>query len=362
MDDDVDEPINFEKRALTLYEDEEEWRHETSLKKVEDWSVAELRTWIESSVRRADPQPKLAAVVEKLLRVMDQEDMNGALLIAGGKTYLAECSSFSISNKAEQCRLTHALALVFDAVDEALKLQGSVPYWERLRRESRVGEALCDEFDSRSAVVGDDFAGIGSRLHLALKPHPLKLICLSRLSNVETAEVIEADSCVCKRATSAGQKLFKVVSVAPRDEPDVVWCNLIYVRTDADHAPGVSINGADEHTNGTVAHDAQTTPCALSKRQLRQRKKREGSARRWELLASVDFSQHGSAMPGHWHLNRNMCGDLLPHMSIRFDEESGEQCTWHGREDCCPLWWHFIPEGMAYKNMPDRIRTYYESH
>eukprot|EP00957_Ditylum_brightwellii_P178629 13606066-Ditylum_brightwellii.AAC.1 len=60
-----------------------------------------------------------------------------------------------------------------------------------------------------------------------------------------------------------------------------------------------------------------------------------------------------------------MCGDLLPHMSIRFDTEengggSSSNEVWHGREDCCPLWWHFIPEGMNYKKMPSRLRKYYD--
>uniref|UniRef100_A0A6U3UCD6 Uncharacterized protein n=1 Tax=Ditylum brightwellii TaxID=49249 RepID=A0A6U3UCD6_9STRA len=374
MDDDIDELTSFDKRAITLYEEKEAWKHETSLKSVEDWTVSELQTWIAASLRRANPQPKVATVVEKLLRVMDQEDMNGSLLIAGGKTYLSEVASFAISSKSEQCRLPHAVALIFDAVDEALKLQGSVPYWERLRRESQVSEALCDEFESKAAVtMGEEFAGIGTRLHLALEPHPLDRICTSLLNSVEMAEVIEADSRVCKRAASAGQCLFKVVSVAPYDEPDVVWCNLIYVRTDADHAGIVVDNkfSKDRRDCDVAAPDSPTmtttggSPCAMSKRKLRRRKKREGSVRRWELLASVDFAQHGSALPGHWHLNRNMCGDLLPHMSIRFDTEengggSSSNEVWHGREDCCPLWWHFIPEGMNYKKMPSRLRKYYD--
>lgn len=88
----------------------------------------------------------------------------------------------------------------------------------------------------------------------------------------------------------------------------------------------------------------------------------------WELLASVDFKQHGAAPPGHWHLNRTSGGGVLAHSHVSAiartqtkgdpkRTEWGKGEVWHGTPESCPLWWLFIPRGMRYASMPKRIRA-----
>lgn len=68
----------------------------------------------------------------------------------------------------------------------------------------------------------------------------------------------------------------------------------------------------------------------------------------WFLLASVDFCQHGSAPPGHWHLNRTPTGERVEHWGPHGD-------VYHGSCWSCPLWWLVIPAGMDYRARPERL-------
>ena len=69
----------------------------------------------------------------------------------------------------------------------------------------------------------------------------------------------------------------------------------------------------------------------------------------WKLLVSVDFEHHGSAPPGHWHVNVTPGGDPMPHWG-----PSKEHAVFHGDPRNCPLWWLLIPQHCAYKQCPAR--------
>eukprot|EP00591_Stephanopyxis_turris_P007715 CAMPEP_0195519144 /NCGR_PEP_ID=MMETSP0794_2-20130614/14455_1 /TAXON_ID=515487 /ORGANISM="Stephanopyxis turris, Strain CCMP 815" /LENGTH=424 /DNA_ID=CAMNT_0040648253 /DNA_START=67 /DNA_END=1341 /DNA_ORIENTATION=+ len=364
--------------AVRLYQDQQHWKEEMALRPVEQWTVSEIRIWVESNVRRSahhHGHPKLIELVSKLLVLMEEENMNGDLLLAGGKSYLAEKASVVLSGKSDLMRLKHATSMIFDAVTEAIELRGSVSYWDRIWMKSAAGQALCDEFEA-TAYCDDKFAKnkdgrVGERLRLALEPRPLESILHETIRHVENASnVVEADSYVSKKASSSTcnpSHFFKVVSIAPRNDPDVVWCNLIYVRTDV-----ASVVQRDENRDSIFSSELmidktnEGSAKVNSRKQRRKHKQNKAASGRkkwWELLASVDFAQHGSAPPGHWHLNRNSCGDVLPHLSLSLkhddNEDRGkgsERQVWHGEEDCCPLWWQFIPNGMVYKREPERLK------
>ena len=69
----------------------------------------------------------------------------------------------------------------------------------------------------------------------------------------------------------------------------------------------------------------------------------------WRPLVSVDFESHGSAPPGHWHLNQTPEGDMMPH----WGPGKGNK-VFHGDPRHCPLWWQLIPKGCIYKQTPPR--------
>jgi len=331
--------------VIALYQTREFWKKEMSTQTVEEWTVEELTNWIQSRIHRAGynelgekPNQKCAHLIEKLIHVIKQQDITGGLLLAGGKSYLGEKAS-SVLCKREKARLHHALAFIFSIVEEAKELQGVVPYWQRLWMSSAAGNALYAEYEGTDQ---------GAKLRLALKPCPLADIRYTKICHLEAAnDVLEADLNVDKMILPVGIACrFLVVSVAPREDPTVVWSNLIYVRNDL-HVDGVA-NGSDDFTSATAG---------ATKRQRKRGKRKALKHRlRWELIASVDFSQHGSALPGHWHLNRTSNGDLVPHLSLGIgDEDSHQREVWHGHEDGCPLWWQFIPNGMVYKEKPRRL-------
>jgi hypothetical protein len=271
-------------------------------------------------------------LIEKLIQVIGQQDISGSLFLAGGKSYLYE-KAYSLLAKREKARLHHAISVVFARVQEAQELQGDVPYWDRVWTGSSAGNALCKEYETTD---------LGGKLRSALEPHPLEDIQYAKLCHLEAAnDVIEADAHVKK--TVDGQFKFKVVSVAPREDPTVIWSNLIYVRSDS-------------RVENQKENDTSVLSGMEKKRRRRQRKRRiKEQKSQWELIASVDFSQHGSALPGHWHLNRTSGGDLVPHLSLECGQDKNNREVWHGNENCCPLWWHFIPIDMSYKEKPQQI-------
>lgn len=118
-------------------------------------------------------------------------------------------------------------------------------------------------------------------------------------------DVPVVDGFVKSRRQPGSQYLFKVVSVADVKWPTVIRKNFIYGVDDGD---------------------------------------------RWTLVASVDLQQHGSAAPGHWHLNRTPHGDIIPH----YHGEGKSEGTFHGTADSCPIWWHLVPRGMTHLCCPDR--------
>uniref|UniRef100_A0A7S4NC56 Uncharacterized protein n=1 Tax=Odontella aurita TaxID=265563 RepID=A0A7S4NC56_9STRA len=323
--------------AKRLYAERGEWKNETCLRQVEDWDPVDLISWVEASMaRHVNGCLKVGTLVRKLLIIIEEEGIDGHLLLAGGNEYLMEKAGLAIRNKSDCQRLPHAVAFIFGAVQVAVERAGKPhPYWDRMWEESETGRAVCEEYG----------AAAGAGLRLALEPHPLSDIHFAALHTREKPNVILADDVVFKHDVSAFDCLFKVVSVTPRDDPCVVWSNLIYVHSDL----------------GVVKDENASLPDTASRAQRRRLTKHKRSATKdtsghWVLTASVDFAPHGSAPPGHWHLNRTTCGDILPHLRLSLGQGE-KRNVWHGGEDCCPLWWHFVPEGMVHKNVPPRLQS-----
>ena len=70
--------------AIALYQTREYWKKEISTKKVEEWTVEELTNWIQSRIHRAGynelgekPNQKCAHLIEKLIHVIEQQDITG---------------------------------------------------------------------------------------------------------------------------------------------------------------------------------------------------------------------------------------------------------------------------------------------
>eukprot|EP01061_Rhynchopus_euleeides_P000353 TRINITY_DN1022_c0_g1_i1.p1 TRINITY_DN1022_c0_g1~~TRINITY_DN1022_c0_g1_i1.p1 ORF type:complete len:449 (+),score=102.50 TRINITY_DN1022_c0_g1_i1:73-1347(+) len=142
-------------------------------------------------------------------------------------------------------------------------------------------------------------------LKLAMAPHDLScirytLLC-TRCGGDRATALTNIDDDVSTLSANPEQ-LFKVVSVVTPDDPQVVSHNAIYCKD---------------------------------------------RAGKWVILLSVDFMHHGEAPPGHWHLNRAPLGEFVPHWGPSND-------VYHGSPEACPLWWLLIPEGLSYKELPER--------
>jgi len=98
-------------------------------------------------------------------------------------------------------------------------------------------------------------------------------------------------------------EIVKVVSVGTLESPDIIERNFIYAKT---------------------------------------------KEKKWKLITSVDFDQHGVAPPGHWHLNRAPDAGLMEHWGVSISN------IYHGNPKKCPLWWFLIPKGKTYNKTPDR--------
>ena len=330
----------------TIYEESEFWKQETFLSPVDTWTTESLQSWIKSQVLHSNKSPKYNDVLQKIQRVLCEEEIDGTLLLAGGKNYLMEKSSLVVTKKADRMRLDRAVSLIFASIQKAKELTGYVSYWDRLETESAGGKSVHQEFSQ------NDGTRLGDLLRFAMTPQPLARIEYSASNHLDSASnVTDADQYVSKLVNASDSHMFKVVSIAPRESSSTVWSNLIYVRSDAEESKtgSSSLQAASEHL--------------LSRKQKRAIKRKKVPGSLWVLIASVDFAQHGSAKPGHWHLNTSFSGDredLSPHMQVSVSETSRE--TWHGSEDGCPLWWNFIPAGMTYKMEPHRISSLTNKH
>ena len=137
-------------------------------------------------------------------------------------------------------------------------------------------------------------SAIGSALRIALSPLPPSQVRSVCLDWVQNASVHYCDKQVCKVCYRSAQR-FKRVSVCVQEDATLVRSNMIYWQD----RRGV---GGAQGEKGRARGSKRAT---------------------WRLLASVDFAQHGTATPGHWHLNCTAAGTILNHCG-----PNGE--TWHG--------------------------------
>jgi len=166
-------------------------------------------------------------------------------------------------------------------------------YWEIHQEGSENEQKMINQF--KLSEVRHD-------LRKVLMVYPREEIRYTCLENALKADVRYINKMVSKMSDSSMEK-FKVVSVPDCDNKEIVQKNFIYY------------------------------------------KKKDGQ---WRLITSVDFDQHGSAPPGHWHLNRSPDGSIMEHWGASL---SG---IFHGNPKKCPFWWLLIPEGKRYKKKPDR--------
>lgn len=87
-----------------------------------------------------------------------------------------------------------------------------------------------------------------------------------------------------------------------------------------------------------------------------------------ELVASVDFMTHGSALPGHWHINRPPPQEATESKNVSTNNISKKKkflasldviehwgpkgSVFHGNPYKCPWWWLVVPEGVGYVETP----------
>jgi len=138
-------------------------------------------------------------------------------------------------------------------------------------------------------------------IKLALSPQPRKAVLYTYLSLEQ--DIVSKVNSVHVRIDKdvRSRHRVQVVSVSSKDRADVILQNYIY----ASH---------------------QST---------------------WVLLFSVDFARHGEAPPGHWHLNITPGGQLVQHWGLK-----GK--VFHGNPEHCPRFWHLIPEGKDWSQLPCR--------
>jgi len=215
--------------------------------------------------------------------------IDGALLLAGGEVMLVEKAEGFIREPPQL--LKTCAAIIFKALRAIHKLQHFPDdgYWDST-------SLLAREY-------GD--VGIGIMLQDALMLWPREAIRFTFML-CDNLDVPVVDGFVKSQRQHGSQYLFKVVSVADVKAPRVVRKNFVY--------------GVDD-------------------------------AGKWCLLTSVDLQHHGSAPPGHWHINRSPHGDVIPHYHGIGGKQEG---TFHGDPASCPIWWHLIPVGCMHLLCPDR--------
>jgi len=311
-DDDYDDQRERSPQAIAMkaYFAGEQWKEETTTRKFTTWTSDEV-----CSLLRAHRYPTTLTanqnkLLHKMISTIESANMDGSLLVAGGPDYLKELVMPRVS-KSEKLSVFRCVQIIFGVVKKVQEQEGRVSYWERLEATA-MGEALCKEYQHNQ---------IGKLLQQALEPQPLRALLYTTLV-LNTVTVVEADTYVSKRVLrDHRQKKFKLVCLALESNENEVVSTLVY-----------------------------------------------GRARQWELLASVDFKQHGAAPPGHWHLNRTSSGGVVPHSHVSVQvtvqrkhkkhprTQWGKAEVWHGTPESCPLWWLFLPRGTRYASTPKRIR------
>jgi len=289
--------------------------------------------------------PKKAAVFKKVAKIVALEDLNGALLLAGGSEMLVD-RCFPVVHKSRKTvkiycnEIASHIHFLQESLEQLHVSEERAGYWDKLREQGAAAE--------RELI--EDFKGskMEKALKLVLTPFPVESIEYTFLKGLSSCSVSHVSRRVRNAAKSFGEKgdskkgdskktsepakeakhsspiqLFKVVSVSLEDDPAVIHRNFIYV---------------------------SSRPIAQQRKSKKKLAAGAGSQGfNWVLMTSVDFATHGrSAPPGHFHLNRSPDGQQIEHWSQR----SMDNAVFHGHPTNCPVWWHLIPKTASYHKQP----------
>eukprot|EP00808_Paulinella_micropora_P031321 g22053.t1 len=296
---------------------------------VPGWDAEELARFVES----LEPDSKKGGLLSKIAKMLRDEDVSGALLLAAGPSLIVE-KSMSLKLHKQQSVLKVTANKIFkklEELQETSKRGDLQSYWQLLQIEGNKEEQeLITTFPDRAAM--------NDALFHALSPQPRSRVTYGHVQQDSKLDVNSVCKVVRRRftpvvgsslksASNGDQKKQKGGKKAGRLKkgertPAEEWRFLV-VSASTDAAPELVAKNFIFYV-----HTTEATP-------------------EWQPLCSVDFVRHGTAPPGHWHLNRTSDGDVMQHWG-----DGGS--VFHGRPEMCPVWWLLIPDGTEYLNVPKR--------
>mmetsp|Transcript_15466 Transcript_15466/g.31786 ORF Transcript_15466/g.31786 Transcript_15466/m.31786 type:complete len:339 (-) Transcript_15466:111-1127(-) len=268
---------------------------------------------------------KLLTLYEGFSRALEEAGVDGALLEAAGADIILEAASATtISRRYPSFSLKiHASHIHKCAVAEGLK-----------ESEEAIAASPADYYWRASSAITREYEGcpFESLFREALTPQPRHAILYTS---------------VCSHSKDALDVTAAADEVSPYCDTDSHF--RIKILTTLIPSPVLAINEKKKKRgNGAGTCGSQNEQRMVAKHNLIFARTDDNE---WWLLASVDFEQHGSAPPGHWHMNRAPLGEVIPHWGPR-----GE--VFHGGPGSCPLFWFLIPEGTSYSSIPRRSQIH----
>ena len=295
---------------------------------------------------------------EGIAHALSAAEVNGALLEAAGPVIIIESvagTTLARKHTASNIKI-HAAHIHRRAVEEG----------------ARGGEAKDNDAERSSSSPGDYYwrastlitgAFVGSLLEQplrdALTPQPRAAVLYTRATvydrdRLDVASVVEDLSPWCE--PEAPQR-FRVVTVLCPEQPEPPGT---FDRGARKKPGGGCVAAARKRGGGRSSRsggggggsgDASSSPSSqggmlVAKQNLVFFRTESDE---WSLLASVDFEAHGSARPGHWHVNRAPLGEPVPHWGPKGS-------VLHGEPESAPLFWMLIPppEVARYACVPHR--------
>jgi len=249
----------------------------------ETFTVMKLLWELQSSFQTAAPE-ELAAVIRamshapgtskahsavlgKLADAVEECELDGALVLAGGDQLLRE-KVFPKLKRSEGSVSMHACRHVLKTLRNFATADG---YWSRLEMGAE---------EDMTMVIAFAGSRVEPMLRLALQPRGRNEVAYS-LHECRFSDVAHAQHAVQQTLGTSPGPPFRVASVVWSEQPGRVRQNLVFCN--------------------------------------------EGG--RWLLLCSVDFARHGTAPSGHWHLNLTPGQDQVEHWGPRGSVFHG---SWHG--------------------------------
>jgi len=287
FDDDIDDPP-VQPQFEEPYFKNGFWEKELDILKMRNWNPGELASFLKELQPRKGWKSKFKLkMMDAITNTIEAENLTGELFLSYPRDFLV--SKVLKAHRIKEGSLKSFLNEILKILNEKNE-EVAGTYIERLERHSRLCHMVVAEW--RGSALGGYF-------QQTLKVHPRHAIRYCVVERISRFDVPKMDKNVTKACSVTNSEMFKVVSFTGEEKPNVVSKNVIYV------------------------------------------KNREKRA--WEVIASVDFAQHGQGNPsGHWHLNRTPDGDIMAHWGLSISK------IFHGAVDCCPFWWHLIPEGYSY--------------